>query len=99
MLLIDRTKNGYILIGNNGSHTHGDKKYCELIKRSILSKRKPTLKDLEYLQKNDIRGPNHYRVKTVETIEQSIFKLVSRSKYNRWGKKQKYYNRGGRKIV
>ena len=72
-------------------HCHGSKVYCKRVKMLIEQRRKPTSKDVEYLESKGIHIELEY-------IEESILRLVSEHSYNRWGRKQKYVNDSRRCI-
>ena len=84
MLEVKRTKHRYILFNKMG-HCHGSKAYCNRVKMLIEQRKKPTRKDVEYLESKGIHTDLEY-------IEESILRLVSEHSYNRWGRKQKYPN-------
>ena len=91
-----QVKDGCI-VEKNGSHTHVPSyRLAKRIALLINTESKPNKAYIECLRREGIETDIDY-------IESRILRLVSESRYKRWKyakpKKQKYYNRGGRKVV
>ena len=91
------TQCGYI-VEKNGNHTHCNKKrIAKAVEELVNSESRPNKSYIDYIY---IRYGTET---TIEYLESRIFRLVSESKYKTWKywkpRKQKYYNRQGRRVV